>query len=90
MNNFKPKHYTYSKSPGQVDECCICLEEFIEGDFIAILHCECKFKIHWICFEQHKEYRNDCPICHLSCTIVKKKTLVDSAVNIIRLFFSSE
>lgn len=83
------KHYTYIKND-DTEECCICLEEFITGDYIAILHCNCTFKIHWICFEQHKEYRDDCPICHQECNPKKKRTIMGTLVEIVGAIFMSE
>lgn len=74
------KWYQYTKNI-DVEECILCLEELLTGDYMAILVCDCNYKIHLVCYEQHKEYSDECMVCR------KKITPWDAIGSLMRSVF---
>ncbi|KAI3777402.1 hypothetical protein L1987_47202 [Smallanthus sonchifolius] len=57
------KHKTYASVAGQPDDepCCICQEEYKNGDDLGAL--ECGHEFHTSCIKQWLLQKNACPVC---------------------------
>ncbi|CAA3007261.1 probable E3 ubiquitin- ligase RHG1A isoform X1 [Olea europaea subsp. europaea] len=56
------RHITFlSSSPKEEDLCCICLDEYIEGQDIGEL--DCCHKFHHDCIKKWLMQKNTCPMC---------------------------
>lgn len=64
---------TIENKNSQQKECIICLEEFIDNDYIELPNenslCECKYKIHDKCLEKCDR---KCPICKTNIKLNEK------------------
>jgi len=61
-----------------MDQCCICLEDFIEGvlenssnSMVITKHCSCRVKLHEHCLKKLEENGMDCPICRHKKIIIR-------------------
>ncbi|CAK9135344.1 unnamed protein product [Ilex paraguariensis] len=63
LNHLKQRNYISSKTEGQVEAepCCICQEEYNDGDDLGML--ECGHDFHSSCIKQWLRHKNLCPIC---------------------------
>ena len=59
-------------------QCCICLEDFIEGvsenssnSMVITKHCSCRVKLHEQCLKKLEENGMDCPICRHKKIIIR-------------------
>ncbi|KAG1327118.1 putative E3 ubiquitin-protein ligase HIP1 [Cocos nucifera] len=59
----KQRKYTFSAldSPVEVEPCCICQEEYSEGEELGTL--DCRHDFHTACIKQWLMMKNLCPIC---------------------------
>ncbi|KAF8013732.1 hypothetical protein BT93_I1564 [Corymbia citriodora subsp. variegata] len=57
---------------GVKQECCICLESFLEGDRLTCLPCEHKF--HSACLVPWVQTCGDCPYCREAITVSTSQT----------------
>ncbi|KAJ6896408.1 E3 ubiquitin-protein ligase MBR2 [Populus alba x Populus x berolinensis] len=62
------KHVPVStESPADLEPCCICQEEYVDGDDMGIIDCGHDF--HANCFKQWLMQKNLCPICKMTALI---------------------
>ena len=59
------KYNTYVYDNQTINSCCICLENFIQGEYITELPCNHLF--HNKCISQWFNNNNKCPLCKLEC-----------------------
>lgn len=71
---------------GVKQECCICLESFLEGDRLTCLPCEHKF--HSACLVPWVRTCGDCPYCREAITVSTSQTRWEEIVWVIRFRFS--
>ncbi|CAH8373406.1 unnamed protein product [Eruca vesicaria subsp. sativa] len=61
-NRLKQRKYTSgSKSTQEVEPCCVCQEEYNEGEEMGVL--ECGHDFHSQCIKEWLKRKNLCPIC---------------------------
>ncbi|KAJ0262560.1 E3 ubiquitin-protein ligase RHG1A [Hirschfeldia incana] len=71
-NRLKQSKYKgSSKSPQDVEPCCICQEEYTEGEDMGTL--ECGHEFHSQCIKEWLKQKNLCPICKTTCLNTAKK-----------------
>ncbi|KAI5577045.1 hypothetical protein BDE02_09G087400 [Populus trichocarpa] len=62
------KHVPVStESPAELEPCCICQEEYVDGDDMGIIDCGHDF--HANCIKQWLMQKNLCPICKMTALI---------------------
>jgi len=66
-----------------MDQCCICLEDFIEGapknssnSMVLTKNCSCRVKLHEQCLKKLEENGMDCPICRHKKIIVHNDYMI--------------
>ncbi|CAN7102774.1 probable E3 ubiquitin-protein ligase RHG1A [Brassica rapa] len=71
-NRLKQSKYKSStKSPEDAEPCCICQEEYTEGDDMGTL--ECGHEFHSQCIKEWLKQKNLCPICKTTGLNTAKK-----------------
>ncbi|KAJ6671213.1 E3 UBIQUITIN-PROTEIN LIGASE RNF165 [Salix viminalis] len=56
-----------TESPADLEPCCICQEEYVDGDDMGIIDCGHDF--HTTCIKQWLMQKNLCPICKMTALI---------------------
>ncbi|CAH2046719.1 unnamed protein product [Thlaspi arvense] len=71
-NRLKQRKYKCStKSPHDAEPCCICQEEYTEGEDMGTL--ECGHEFHSQCIKEWLKQKNICPICKTTGLNTAKK-----------------
>ncbi|XP_023633540.1 probable E3 ubiquitin-protein ligase RHG1A isoform X2 [Capsella rubella] len=71
-NRLKQRRYkSNTKSPQDVESCCICQEEYTEGEDMGTL--ECGHEFHSQCIKEWLKQKNICPICKTTGLNTAKK-----------------
>ncbi|KAJ6985308.1 hypothetical protein NC653_023314 [Populus alba x Populus x berolinensis] len=66
--SYEQKHVPVStESPADLEPCCICQEEYVDGDDMGIIDCGHDF--HANCIKQWLMQKNLCPICKMTALI---------------------
>ncbi|GLT60433.1 hypothetical protein SLA2020_332000 [Shorea laevis] len=66
------KYVSTATRPSQeVEPCCICQEEFVEGDDLGVLDCGHEF--HTNCIKQWLMQKNLCPICKTTALLKQER-----------------
>ncbi|KAL4559556.1 hypothetical protein LXL04_031698 [Taraxacum kok-saghyz] len=61
LKHLKPKLYVAENSHPDIEPCCICQEEYNDGDDLGTLDCGHDF--HQGCIKKWLQHKNSCPIC---------------------------
>ncbi|XP_059456340.1 E3 ubiquitin-protein ligase MBR2-like isoform X2 [Corylus avellana] len=63
LANLRQRKYEFItlESPAEKEPCCICQEEYVDGDDLGKLDCGHDF--HFTCVKQWLVLKNSCPIC---------------------------
>lgn len=61
LKHLKPKFYVAETGQPDAEPCCICQEEYNNGDDLGTL--ECGHDFHHGCIKQWLQHKNSCPIC---------------------------
>lgn len=67
----KSKYKSSTKSPQDAEPCCICQEEYSEGEDMGTL--ECGHEFHGQCIKEWLKQKNLCPICKTTGLNTAKK-----------------
>lgn len=61
VKRLKPKVYVAETGQPDAEPCCICQEEYKDGDDLGTL--DCMHDFHRGCIKQWLQHKNSCPIC---------------------------